>query len=434
MATAALIISYLLILMIIEKGEVFTQKIFYDFKAIFLTICYFYLISNTFPLNSIDKSRTAGIYVAICFTFFLIMFLCISTKRTLDYNLRILRTFNDILEKLTEERYINFYFCLFLLFISKSLLTRNGNIYVDSVAFRLNSSGLQEYLSGFVDSLLISAPLPLLIMGAVRYKKTFKIVIILLLSGTYALFISRSFLINVIFGIYYCSYKWKTYKMRPFQIVVYFAIALIFINGITHIRGQADFLTTLVLFIKLIRGNGSLFLNVFGTGEFFYPANSIVRVIEHDLQMDPLLLLKDFSTIFPKNILPSRGLPPSEEAMRLLYPNLYYSGHGYGFSNVAVGYWWLGYLGVVVYAGICGLFFRVVNIVVKKDNLVSIFIFITIFERLFDFARGTTVLGFIKNDIILGYLPTVIGIMFFLILFNTWDLIRKSYNANMCSG
>lgn len=393
-----------------NKSRVHAQ---YQFSVIFIFVNYVYLLVNAIDLNA-KSYPTYFVYTLISFIYFMIVLIIIRSNLFQSLSeIRVFSKLEHIIDVLTKDRKLIFFY--FLMYIS-SLFLRTWMSYGESVEYRLVTSGSEQILATLPSLLLLSASPYLLVIAVVRARLFAFLPLVVLTSLISTISGSRSAIIIMLFTIYYALYTFHRIKIDIKYLVISIISFAMVIITVGHSRSGATAYENIVLFWKFIQNFKFENYNILGIGEFYWPAHSIVSVIE-ELPTDILLLSKELCIFVPKFIWADRPLPAAESYMNILYNDLFISGHGYGFNNAAFGYWWGGYSGLLLYGLISGCFFKIIQRIIVSYKFLGTFLFATFFFNIFHFSRGVSVIGLFKNAILLELVPILFNLAFLYVIY-----------------
>lgn len=379
----------------------------YQFTVLLIAVSYVYLISNAVILNNEDWLLLYR-YTIATFIFNLVMLVVIRSNILDCYmdRLKTLQKLESILNELTNNKKLIFLYAVLYAF---SMYTQRWMSYEESIQYRLVTTGSEQVLGQIPSLLFLSATPFLLIMSIVRTRLYLFLPLIFISSIFMTISGNRSEIIITLFSIYYSLYRFQGLRIKKRYLIVSVLMSAVVIITIGHSRSGNSSLENIELFWRILSDFKIENYNILEIGEFYWPAHSIIRVME-ELPTDILLMLKELSIFVPKLYWTGRPLPASESYMNILYNDLFITGHGYGFNNVAFGYWWGGYIGLLFYAFLCGCFFKAINNIILIYKVLGCFVFITFFFNIFHFARGVSIVGLIKNAIFLQMVPIFINI------------------------
>ena len=403
----------------------------YQLSVLLITVSYLYLIANALMLNY-DDSLLLYHYTILIFIFFIVLLITIRSNIFRGYTKsnKILNKLDIILNELTgDRRLVLLYIILYLV----SFFTVRWVSYEESIQYRLVTTGFEQVLWQIPKLLCFSAAQYLLIMSIIRARLYFYLPIIFSISIFMTLYGDRSAIIVSFFSIYYSLYRLQGIKIKIRYLIVAALMSAVLIITVGHSRGGITFLENLDSFWSILFDFDVKKYNILGIGEFYFPAHSIISSIE-ELPTDIFLMSKELSIFIPKIFWSDRPLPASESYMNILYNDLFMTGHGYGFSNIAFGYWWGGYFGLIVYAFLCGCFFKLINNIILEYKVLGCFVFITFFFNIFQFARGVSVVGLIKNAIVLQMIPVFINIIIIYLMITKVKVIFSRISSRDFNG
>jgi len=407
MTLLLIIISYFVILLFCRNKKA-RVPINYDLSAIFLTICYLYLIGNSILLDEMGDIWLALKYVLFNFIFYLIMFSFIKIKIFKVERVKLLRTADSKIEFLIRKKYIWLFFAFLLLYYVFEIRGKAG-YYIESIEYRRTTSGVQQYFTSLFYYIIVAPCSYIFILAAIRNRKWLLLSIYVFVMIIYALLVSRTAIIGIIFAIYYGLYVISNKRISYILVFCALFLSIVFLNVITHVRNISNLSEEIAAIISLLINKPEMVLNVFSSGEFMHPSHSLIDIINSN-QHDFFIVFKDLSTLIPKINGIFRWLSPSEQYMESFYYDLYIAGRGYGFSNVALGYWWLGFPGIVIYGALCGIYFNIIIALASRKGKMSDIFCMALFLQFFNFARGSSLVGLTKNFLIMEFLPLIIGI------------------------
>lgn len=410
------LISFVLLYLIaFNKRSSVTQQ--YQFPVLLITVSYLYLIANAVILNN-DDWLLLYQYTLVIFIFNLIMLITIRSNVFTNKKYIVLQRLDSVLDELTcNKKLIIFYIFMYAL----SVYFHDWQSYEESVNYRLTTTGSEQILTMLPSLVFLSASSFLLVMSAIRTRLFYILPFIVISSLLMTISVDRSAVITTIFSIYYSLYRFEGVRIKIRYLIIFALLFGVVIITVGHSRSGNSAFENIELFWEILSHFKIENYNILGVGEFYWPAHSIVSVLE-ELPTDILLMSKELSILVPKIIWADRPLPAPESYMNILYPELFITGHGYGFNNVAFGYWWGGYIGLVLYAFLCGCFFKVINSIIISYKVLGCFVFIVFFFNIFQFARGVSIVGLIKNAIFLQMVPAFINIF---IIYFAYKLIVK---------
>ncbi len=408
------ILSYICIAFFIAKIYD-SEPLQYSFRFILISICYLYLFVNVLKLQAEKEYLLATEFILISFIYFFVLTVSMRIgKNELYFHSwnKYLEVIDSTIDRLTKNSFLlNIFIGIYAI---GAIFLQKFMSYEASVTYRMETSGITQYFRSIISYIFITPLTPLILIAGIRLKKYLHVIVFIIFAIISALSGSRVFIITLGFGIYYVLYRIRHKIIRPISVLLFILIGMLTIIVAGHARSGKTAQENISNFTKIITSMNPVYFNILGIGEFYYPSLSIVEVLtKKEMSMNLLLPFEDLSTIVPTNIWPGRPTSPAEQRMIILYPDEAKKGRGYGFSNVAYGYWWMGYLGVIIYGIIGGILFKAIDGIIKRYKNFGTFFFITIITELFNFARGTSIIGFIKNSLFLKYIPMFLGLFLY---------------------
>jgi hypothetical protein len=283
--------------------------------------------------------------------------------------------------------------------------------YAESAAHRFATYGSTLFFENIIRNSLISILPMLIVISGLRLSKIWPIILITIIILIQVVEGDRILLLTISFAIYYGLYRIRRYKI-PLLIMSLVSISGLFVLvTVGHSRSGADSRENVTNFIARIENIELSSYNPQLIGEFYMPAYSIIEALEEkEMGTRPFLIIEDIATLVPRAFYQGRPLSPAERRMNILYPEYFEQGRGYAFNNVTYGYWWLGYVGLVVYGLMYGSVLKSIFILIKDYRYFGTLLYMVLFIEIFNFARGVSIVGFIKNSILINLIPIILGL------------------------